>query len=60
MKSSHTTHKNDLPAKSPSASAVTMTEMVLPSDTNALGTIFGGTPEVGLKIDELLKREAKL
>lgn len=29
-------------AKSPKESAVTMTEMVLPSDTNALGTIFGG------------------
>lgn len=25
-----------------------------------LGTAFGGTPEVGLKIEELLKREAKL
>jgi phosphate transport system substrate-binding protein len=25
-----------------------------------LGTVFGGTPEVGLKIEELLKREAKL
>jgi phosphate transport system substrate-binding protein len=25
-----------------------------------LGTVFGGEPEVGLKIDELLKREAKL
>lgn len=33
---------NKLPAKSPQASAVTMTEIVLPSDTNALGTIFGG------------------
>lgn len=28
--------------KRPSESAVNMTEMVLPSDTNALGTIFGG------------------
>lgn len=28
--------------KSPTESAVTMTEIVLPSDTNALGTIFGG------------------
>ncbi|MCM2322025.1 MAG: acyl-CoA thioesterase [Oligoflexia bacterium] len=28
--------------KTPAESAVTMTEMVLPSDTNALGTIFGG------------------
>ncbi len=28
--------------KSPAESAVTMTEIVLPSDTNALGTIFGG------------------
>jgi hypothetical protein len=25
-----------------------------------LGTGFGGTPEVGVKVDELLKREAKL
>ncbi len=24
------------------------------------GTVFGGTPEVGVTIDELLKREAKL
>ena len=24
-----------------------------------LGTVFGGEPEVGLTIDELLKREAK-
>jgi acyl-CoA hydrolase len=30
------------PPKSPKDSAVTMTELVLPSDTNALGTIFGG------------------
>jgi acyl-CoA hydrolase len=28
--------------KSPSESSVTMTEIVLPSHTNALGTIFGG------------------
>lgn len=28
--------------KHPSESQVTMTEIVLPSDTNALGTIFGG------------------
>lgn len=28
--------------KTPEDSAVTMTEIVLPSDTNALGTIFGG------------------
>lgn len=28
--------------KTPRDSAVTMTEIVLPSDTNALGTIFGG------------------
>src|ERR1700733_8713039 len=28
--------------KSPSESAVVMTELVLPSHTNALGTIFGG------------------
>jgi acyl-CoA hydrolase len=31
-----------LPAKPVSASQIIMTEMVLPSDTNALGTIFGG------------------
>ena len=30
------------PGKSPEESAVTMTEIVLPSHTNALGTIFGG------------------
>jgi acyl-CoA hydrolase len=42
MKSNDTTQKNNSPAKSPSESAVTMTELVLPSDTNALGTIFGG------------------
>ncbi len=29
-------------AKSPQESAVTMTELVLPPDTNVLGTIFGG------------------
>lgn len=29
-------------SKSPKDSAVTMTEIVLPSDANALGTIFGG------------------
>ncbi len=29
--------------KTPSDSTVIMTQMVLPSDTNALGTIFGGT-----------------
>ncbi len=29
--------------RTPSESAVTMTEMVLPSHTNSLGTIFGGT-----------------
>lgn len=33
---------NKIAAKRPSESAVTMTEIVLPSDTNALGTIFGG------------------
>lgn len=33
---------SQLPAKSPEASSVTMTELVLPPDTNALGTIFGG------------------
>jgi phosphate transport system substrate-binding protein len=26
---------------------------------NRLGTVFGGVPEVGITIDELLKREAK-
>ncbi len=31
-----------LPAKSVAESQIIMTEMVLPSDTNALGTIFGG------------------
>ncbi|MGZ3699295.1 MAG: acyl-CoA thioesterase, partial [Bdellovibrionota bacterium] len=30
------------PGKSPTVSSVQMTELVLPSDTNALGTIFGG------------------
>lgn len=30
-------------AKAPSLSQVTMTQLVLPSHTNALGTIFGGT-----------------
>jgi len=33
---------NTLPPKSPQESSVIMTELVLPSDTNALGTIFGG------------------
>ena len=32
----------DLPARAPSASRVEMTELVLPGDANALGTIFGG------------------
>src|ERR1700719_423768 len=31
-----------LPGKPPIESAVSMTEIVLPSHTNALGTIFGG------------------
>lgn len=31
-----------IPGKSPLESSVIMTEIVLPSDTNALGTIFGG------------------
>lgn len=31
-----------LPGKPPNESSVTMTEIVLPSDANALGTIFGG------------------
>jgi len=34
--------QSTLPGKPPSESSVTMTEIVLPSDTNALGTIFGG------------------
>jgi acyl-CoA hydrolase len=29
--------------KTPADSAVTMTQMVLPSDTNSLGNVFGGT-----------------
>ncbi len=33
---------SSLPAKAVSESQIIMTEMVLPSDTNALGTIFGG------------------
>ncbi len=33
----------NLAPKAPSESAVTMTEIVLPQHTNALGTIFGGT-----------------
>lgn len=33
---------SSLNGKSPKESSVTMTEIVLPSDTNALGTIFGG------------------
>jgi acyl-CoA hydrolase len=36
------TQKNSLPGKAPNESEVTMTEIVLPSDANALGTIFGG------------------
>lgn len=32
----------ELAPRSPSASRVEMTEIVLPGDTNALGTIFGG------------------
>ncbi len=31
-----------LPPKSPAESTVIMTELVLPSDTNSIGTIFGG------------------
>jgi hypothetical protein len=27
---------------------------------NKKGTVFGGTPEVGITIEELLRREAKL
>lgn len=30
------------PGKSPSESTVVMTEIILPSDANALGTVFGG------------------
>ncbi len=37
------THYMNLQAKKPSDSSVTMTEIVLPIHTNALGTIFGGT-----------------
>jgi acyl-CoA hydrolase len=37
-----TPSQNTVPGKSPSLSSVTMTEIVLPSDANALGTIFGG------------------
>ncbi len=37
-----TTPTNKTTGKSPEESAVIMTEIVLPSDTNALGTIFGG------------------
>lgn len=33
---------SELPARAPAASRVEMTEVVLPGDTNALGTIFGG------------------
>ncbi len=35
-------NKPPVSGKSPQESAVTMTEIVLPSDANALGTIFGG------------------
>lgn len=40
----HSSHSgpSNLPGKSPDDSSVIMTEIVLPSDTNALGTIFGG------------------
>lgn len=34
---------SNVPGKSPSESEVIKTEIVLPPDTNALGTIFGGT-----------------
>lgn len=40
MKSKHTA--STPPPKPVSESQIIMTEMVLPSDTNALGTIFGG------------------
>lgn len=42
MSKSKGTQSSTLKSKSPSESATTMTELVLPSDTNALGTIFGG------------------
>ena len=35
-------HSNAIPAKPPSASRVEMTQIVLPSDTNQMGTAFGG------------------
>jgi acyl-CoA hydrolase len=40
--STKTPPTSSIPGKSSEESAVTMTEIVLPSDTNALGTIFGG------------------
>src|SRR3954468_6044039 len=36
------TPSSPLAGKFPKESSVTMTEIVLPSDTNALGSIFGG------------------
>ncbi|MDR3606553.1 MAG: acyl-CoA thioesterase [Oligoflexia bacterium] len=42
MPTNKPTDSSLLSPKRPCDSAVTMTEMVLPSDTNALGTIFGG------------------
>lgn len=42
MAAGKNTTEKPLAGKSPKESEVTMTEIVLPSDTNALGTIFGG------------------
>jgi acyl-CoA hydrolase len=42
MSPSATKKGPELPGKSPAESSVEMTELVLPSDTNALGSIFGG------------------
>lgn len=44
MKSSQNSPSNEIKvaAKAPSDSTVTMSEIILPSDTNALGTVFGG------------------
>ena len=36
-------HRGSLPSKPVAQSQVTMTEMVLPQHTNALGSVFGGT-----------------
>jgi acyl-CoA hydrolase len=39
--------------KSPKDSQVTMTEIVLPSDANALGTIFGGKIMAWISVHQL-------